>query len=127
MPGTRNTNTFAEGLQKLLQDVSNLKVTPDADLQFVYELETMLLGKIREPIDQMAASQGGQQMPPAAPPMAPPMDPMMGGGDPMAALMGGGGGMPMDPNMGAGGPPPAGLRMNPGQPNPDELRRLLGQ
>lgn len=126
MPGTRQTNTFVEGLQKILSDITDLKLAPDADMQFVYDLETQVIQKIRAPQDQLAAvqaQQAGQGGMPSAPPMAPPgggMDPSMMAGA-MDPSMGGGGAMP-----GSGGGAPGG-RMNPGLPPPDELRRLLGQ
>lgn len=126
---TRSNNTMAEGLQALLTDLSTLKVTPDADLEFLIGLETLILGKLREPVDNAA-----QQVP---------------GLNPMAA--GGGGGAPMGgPMPPAGGVPPmqmgagelegmlpaaqpqagagvGGLRSTPAMPNPDELRRVVGQ
>lgn len=106
MPGTRQTNTFTEGLHSLLPAVSMLKTTPDADLNFIMELETMIVTKIREPQDQLAqlqaqqAGQGGM----------PPMDMQMAG------------------PMGPPGIPPgvAGLRQMPPQVSGDELGRLLG-
>lgn len=134
MAGTRSTNTFAEGLRRILVDTADLKVTPDADLDFIYQLETMVVQKIREPQDQLAqlqAQQAGQGGMPSAQQMPDPMTLAMaggmgGGGDPMAA-------MGMDPMAGGmppampPGPPPGGLRMNAGAGAADELRRVLSQ
>jgi hypothetical protein len=109
MPGTRQTNTFSEGLQKLLVEIGYLKTTPDADLQFIYELETTVLTKIREPQEQLAAIQAGQ----AGQAGMPPLDMMMAGG---AGLP------PAGPPVGGGVP---GLRQVPPTPSGDELSRLL--
>ena len=109
----KSTNTQSEVLQSMLGDISVAKTLPDADLPFLVELETMILSKVREPLDQ-AAGQLGPQGPsaPAGPPPAPPGMPPMG---PMPC------GPPPDTGGGAGVP---GLR-NQG-PSPDELARLLG-
>jgi len=113
----KSTNTQSEILQSILGDISVAKTLPDADLQFLVELETMILSKVREPMDQAAGQLGPQGPaapggpPPGAmgpPPGMPPMGPMPGG-------------PPPDTGGGAGVP---GLR-NPG-PSPDELSRLLG-
>lgn len=97
----RGTNTMQEALQSLLQETAQMKTLADADLPWLVELESMILGKIREPLD---AQQGPQAQGPMGgmPPMGPP---------PMSAGMGvpGGGGMQAGPQM----------------PNPDELQRLL--
>lgn len=102
MAGSRQTNTFGEMLQKMLRDLADMKTAPDADLPFIIDLETQVVGKLRQPIDNVAA-QGLTQVPP---------DPAMG----MA--------MGMGPAM-----PPAegvpGVRSMPTMPSPDELRRIL--
>lgn len=110
MSGTRSTNTMAEGLRKVHQLVNDLKTFPDADLEWLINLETTIIQKIREPYDQMA----GQ------------FSEMGGGGD-----MGMGGmpdpNFPPMPNMDPGGIPPGtgGGMVNPISANPDELRRLM--
>lgn len=120
----RANNTFEEMLSKCLQLVSEMKQTPDADLEWIVGLETMVLSKLREPIDrmqQMSSMPSGQG---AAP---------MPGGDPMAAMGGGGmggmiGGMGTS-TLGPGGPQPGavpGVMQGSQAPNPDELRRLIG-
>lgn len=115
MASSRSTNTMQEGLNGLLGQISEMKTMPDADLNFLIQLETTILQKIREPYDQMsgqmsAPTPGGQPMPP--PPGA------MPGGMPG----GGAGGFPMGQGGGA-----RGMRTEPAAPNPDELRRMLGQ
>lgn len=117
----RGTNTMAEALQRMLGDISQMKTLPDGDLEYLANLETMVLKKLREPIDAVQAmglSQAG------------------GGGQPgaMPPGMGPGGGMQMPPagppmgGQGAGGIPQGmpGMQQGPAMPNPDELRRLLG-
>lgn len=116
----KSTNTQVEVLTSILGDISVAKTLPDADLQFLVELETMVLAKLREPMDQAAGQlgPGGPAVPP--PPGAPPgmeaqaaMPPAM----PPAGMEG----MPIPPPPGQQVP---GLR-NAG-PSPDELSRLMG-
>ncbi len=57
---TRGMNTMVEGLQKLMQDITALKATPDADVAFLIGLETNILQKLRENFDNAA----GQMAPP---------------------------------------------------------------
>lgn len=126
----RANNTFEEMLSKCLQLVSEMKQTPDADLEWIVGLETMVLSKLREPIDrmqQMSNMPSGQ----GAAPM-PGMDPMAAMGGAPGGGMGGVGGMvggmgTSTPGM--GGPVPGavpGVMQGSPAPNPDELRRLIG-
>lgn len=105
MAGGRSTNTMDEVLVNILRELTVAKTMPDADLQFVVELETMILQKLRAPIDAAAA---------AAQPMQAPTLPPDVGMPPMEAP-------PMPPEAG-----PPGLRQQPPMPSPDELQRLLG-
>ena len=96
----RGTNTMQEALQRLLTDVAQMKTLADSDLPWLVELESMILTKIKEPVQAMQQPGGPLAQPGPPPPM--------GGGMPAGAPMGGG--------MNAG----------PQMPNPDELQRLLG-
>jgi hypothetical protein len=100
----RGTNTMQEALQRLLTDVAQMKTLADSDLPWLVELESMVLNKIKQPIQAMQ-QQGGPLAQPQGPP---PGMGGMGGPSPAGAPMGGG--------MSAG----------PQMPNPDELQRLLG-
>ncbi len=98
----RSTNTMIEGLQRLLSDIAQMKSLADSDLPFLVELETMVLGKLRAPVQQMS----DQGMMPQGPPAAPPG--MEGG---------------MGPSFQGAGLP--GVATQPAAPNADELSRLL--
>lgn len=148
MAGTRLTNTQQEQLTKLLGQLSQLKLAEDADFDFIGDIETRIIGKLREPIDRAnALSEAAQQPAPGPDPMAAmAMDPAAM--DPMAGAMAGGmppgpaGPIPTEANglpiellaqlMAAqqGGAPQAGpqrgLQPSPAMPPPDELRRVLG-
>lgn len=98
MAGTRGTNTMSEGLRSLLNAITDLKVTPDADLEWLIGLETQVLQKLREPVQQIMGQTGD-------------------------ALGGMQGGMAPQPPPGPGVP---GVMGGSPMPNPDELRRLIG-
>lgn len=96
----RSTNTVAEGVQRLLADIAQLKALPDADpesLTLCINLENQILAFIHKPIDQ-AQAQGAF-------------------GPGTAGTMG------TPSGQGSGGIP--GVAMQAGPPNPDELRRVL--
>lgn len=135
---TRTDNTFQEALTKLLHSVTDLKTLPDADLDWVANLELEVLAKLRSPIDAVqqqgltnanagpsvafnGAPSPGMQIGPGAPGIP-------GGGMPPPPGMPGGmpGGMP--PHIPAGtGAGINGVASLPNMPNPDELRRLLSR
>lgn len=102
--GTRGTNTQAEALKKMLSGITEMKTMPDADLPFLTNVETVILGYLRAPFEAQ------QQQVSAQPGMGAPagVGPAMGGPPP---------GM-------AGGRVPGILNHAP-QPPVDELRRLL--
>lgn len=113
MAGSRLMNTMAEGLVALGDVINKIKYAPDADIEFLTNLETQVL--------QYHQQKFAPQLPPSDPSMTggPPPGMMMAGaptagGPDMAALL-----ASMPPPM-AGGP--AGV--SPAVPNPDELRRI---
>lgn len=110
-------NTHEEILRKILSSVSDLKLTPDADLEWDVQLETLILQKLREPIDRIQALSNAP-----APPGAGGMPPGMGGPMGMGGPQPGPGGMMPGMGLPSVNPSAAG----PSSPNPDELRRLLG-
>lgn len=103
MPSGRSTNTMVESLQNVLKDISQMKTMPDANLDFLVELETMILAFLRKPIeDYMNAQAGGQASPatgnpgqttPGAPPPSGPS--FVGQGVP-GVMTGGGGRVPSE-------------------------------
>ena len=99
-----SVNTMAEGLRSLLSEIAQLKATPDADVDFLTQVETAILTRIRA--DSVAAAGLTQQGPGFGPP-------------PGAASPGL---MPADAAPGT-----AGMMQGPPPINPDELRRLMGQ
>ena len=115
--GTRSTNTMTEGLRRLLADLADMKILPDADISFILDIEQQIVTKLREPIDSLHQQGTTNATPPDQ--MPPGMDPsMMGAGPP-----------PMGPGAGMGAPGPQDQQI-PGlsqrrMPNPDELRRIL--
>jgi hypothetical protein len=116
MAGGRSTNTMSEVLVNMLRELSVAKTLPDSDLQFLVDVETIILQKLRQPLDMVA---GG--MAPGAAPTLPPMGAEQGMMEPM---------MPMAPPVDVPVPPPPGegppgLRAQPPMPSPDELQRLL--
>tara|TARA_R110000772_G_scaffold55075_4_gene125690 strand:+ start:1009 stop:1323 length:315 start_codon:yes stop_codon:yes gene_type:complete len=98
-----------EALQRLLGDVSQMKTLGDADLPWLVELESMVVSKIREPIDMMKQPGG----------------PLAGAGGPPPGMGGGMGGPPPGGGMPAGSPMGGGMNAGAQAPNPDELQRLL--
>lgn len=127
--GTRTTDTFTEGLRKLLSSIQDLKTTDDADLPFIINLETEVLHRLKQ--QGSDALQGG----PGPGAMMAGMGPGPGGpgpGGPPPGMMGPGppgpmGGMlpGMGPTPGLTPAPVPGLMAGPNMPNPDELRRVL--
>lgn len=116
--------------------IADAKTLPDADLEYLVNMETNLLGRIRQPIDNMQAA--GSTSVPGAPSMMPGMPPGIPPGTPtgmppgMPGMPGGGmGGLGPAPNgiMAPGGPrPPAvpGMRQGANIPPLAELARVIG-
>lgn len=114
MAQSRSTNTQSEALRGLLGNIADMKVMPDADISYLTNLETMILGYLRAPFEaQQQANQTSPTVPPGVAAQA--------GG--IAAL---GGAAPV---MGGGmaGPAPRvpGILNHAPMPPVDELRRLL--
>lgn len=95
-----------EILQRVLQDLTLAMTTSDADLEFIANLQTAIIKKLREP-DEMLSQMQQQSGPAAAPAMPPGMPPGMGA---PAGMGGGQPGVMSSPNA---------------QPVADELRRMM--
>lgn len=109
MAGTRGTNTMGEALQKMLGDLAYMKTLPDADLEWIINLETTVVQKLREPLERLQ-QQGLTTINPTSDMMPLPQQmPSMGGAE-------------------ASAPPTGvpGVQSGAGPMNPDELRRILG-
>lgn len=106
MPSTRESNTMAEGLQRVLNELVKMKTMPDTDLAFIVDLETEIVDYLRSPTsgqqesgeyapqDSLAGGMGGG---PPMMPMAPPGTPAGGGisapmipGDELTRMLGSG-------------------------------------
>lgn len=110
---------FATGMSKILHLITDLKMVPGADIPFLVNLETQIIGKLTgaAPDPNAGAGAGGDAMGGGAPPQSPPGQPF-GSGLPVP---GGVPGMPPQIAGGGRGMPPA----SPGPGNLDELRRVL--
>jgi len=110
MAGSSN-DTYAGALEVLMKQIATMKGLADADLPFLIQLETMVLGEIRNPERMMQQAgilpQSAQNPQGAAQLGLPP---------------GGGMGAPPPSQMGMGNP---GMQTSPGPVNPDEMRRIL--
>jgi hypothetical protein len=129
--GTRQSNTTDEQLRRLLPMISEMKLADDVDPEFVTQLETQVISKIREPLDRAnAMSQAAQQMGAAGSPMGP-----MGAaaGPAPAPPATEAQGMPIEmlaqllaaQQQAGRAAPQRGLQPSPAMPPPDELRRVL--
>lgn len=123
--GARSTNTMGEVLVDILRQLSVAKTLPDADLEFLVNIETAVIQKLRQPLDQAMGQlpEGAIDPNSLAGPDGPP--PGMGGPPPGMEQM-----MAQAPVMDAPMPPPPpgpgvpGLRTQPQIP-PDELSRIM--
>ena len=50
---TRVDNTMVEWLQKMLKNIAEAKLLPDADMAFLVELENTIIAKAKEPVEQL--------------------------------------------------------------------------
>lgn len=121
-------NSLNEMLSKIAKEFVDAQAAPDVspdDMQWLVQMQTAVLAKMREPIDNanprnpMGPDASTPPMPgPGAPPGAPPE---------LAGVLG----APDMGGMGGAGAPPPPLPVGPGPmarpapPNPDELRRIL--
>lgn len=122
MAGTNQMNTMGEGIRKFMDLIGKMKLTPDADLPLLIELETAIIASNKAAMEQSAAS-GASAMQPGATAMPGGMPGGMGG--PM-----GGGSMPPGPApspstlMGQGG---RGMTTYPSMPQGAEMARMLSR
>jgi hypothetical protein len=104
----QSSQSMNDGLQKMLGELAQMQALPDADVDFLSQMQQVIVGKIRSmlgpPGGGTAGAPGGAQ-PGMGQPAQPTPAPM--GGPAMGLSATGGGGM------------------NP-QPNMDELSRVLG-
>jgi len=113
----RSTNTYSEGLQSLIQDIASLQLAPDANVEFLMQVQQMIIAEAQAPL--LAQAQVAQQGPPTPGNVQPaPPVPGVGEGGPggLAGLLGVGG-----PGGGSAPLPPG-----PGGAAPGELDRILG-
>ena len=99
----RSTNTYQEGLQRLIQDVASMMLLPDSNPDFLFSLQNAL-------IDESTQMNAPQQ---------PPTQPTAGNAMPLNPAMSAPVGMP------AGGPMPGSAPMPQSSIPTDELARML--
>lgn len=54
----RGTNTMAEGCQKILNEITKMKVMPDADMNFLAQLEGGVISYLKAPTPDMTDQMG---------------------------------------------------------------------
>jgi len=72
--GQQQNNTMAEGIRKMLQNITDMKLMPDADLPWLINMETEMIQYLRPPDPNQQ-----QQVTPDMQQMAPAMAQSMGG------------------------------------------------
>lgn len=113
-------NSMSELLTKMLRTLTDAKLTDDADPDFLDQLEQMIVGYVRAPVDNaMQQQQQGGMVPPSMGGAPPPSF----GPAPDEQGLGGGGQMTVGPA--AGWPAGRGSRTVPTAPNPDEINQIL--
>ena len=122
--GARSTNTMGEVLVDILRQLSVAKTLPDADLEFLVNVETAVIQKLRQPLDQAMGQLPEGAIDPSSLTGPPEGGGMAGGAPPGMEQM-----MAQAPVMDAPVPPPPGpgvpgLRAQPQIP-PDELSRIM--
>lgn len=81
------TDTFADGLFRLVQEIARLKLAPDADMEFLTELEEMLMTRYKSSVPSGATeATGGAPAPMGPSPM--PMEQMSRGPAPSPDMSG---------------------------------------
>ena len=111
--------TMTDALQRVLQDLSMAMTTPDADIQFLTQMQGVVVGRMR-------AGNAGHPGQPGMPPGASPSPGGMPGGMPGPMQPPPGGAPPGAPQPPLAGPPgPNGVTSLAQAPNPDELRRMI--
>ncbi len=113
MPPQKAHETAVDGLKKILSDIAQVSILPDADPQFIQQLQQMVVDHLKQMGSQQNTPGGmagpAGPPPPGGPPgMAPP-----GAGSPPPGMMTGG----AQPGLNIGG--------QDGMPNMDELSRML--
>lgn len=103
-------NTFNEAMQKILSQLAIAGTLPDADIEFLAQIQAAITQKLREGANGAGAGQqAAMQMGPDA--MGQPGGMPPGGMPPQLAQQGPGGAMP---------------GLVPSAPNMDEIRRMIG-
>lgn len=119
MAGSSN-DTYAGALEVLMKQLATMKGLADANLPFIVQLETQVIGEIRSPermMQQAGIIPPGQQNPQGMGALGLPP----GGGMPPQGMPGGAS-APAPSQLGAGVP---GVQQSPAPVNPDEMRRIL--
>lgn len=110
-----NTESFQDALGDIHMAIANAKLSPDADMGFLNQIEMVVMGRLKHPPSQPPAPGGAQ----------PPGSPDAGGGAPPSApTVGASPGAP-----GQGAPPQGGPDPHAGIPQPDmnDVRRTIAQ
>ncbi len=111
--GTRMNNTFEELLPKMLNLITQMKQTDDADYEWLINMETQVLEKIKQPFTDAAQMTAG-----------PAPDPTMGMGAPVDPQMAMAAGMGMQQEAPMSRGPIPGMNRAPAV---DEIRRMMNQ
>lgn len=123
MASTATLNTMAEGLMKVAKELTALMALPNADIDFLTELQTSILGYVQH------ANMPSASLPPPGPANqlpAPPGPPGPPGMPPEIASLLGGGGAPQGVAGAGMAPGPVGNLPSRAAPDPGELRRMMG-
>lgn len=110
----RSTNTYQEGLQSLIQDIASLQLVPDANVDFLLQLQQAIISEAQAPLQAQAMMASGPgNAGPVGPVAGPPPGAPVGGPPPGLAQL-----------LGAGGPGNGSAPL-PQSPAADELARMM--